>query len=148
MTKGNSLQRILVPVDGSETAVRAVDYALHLARGSRGPVELHLLTVQPPIVSGGVRMFFKHEEIEAYYQDSGQEALRAAREQLDKAGQAYVQHVRVGPIGETIVAYANEKHCDHIVMGSRGLGAISGMVLGSAATKVIHLADVPVTLVK
>lgn len=148
MTKGNGLQRILVPVDGSETAVRAVDYALRLVRGAREPVELHLLTVQPPIVSGGVRMFFKHEEIEAYYQDSGQTALRAARARLDQAGQAYVQQVRVGPIGETIAAYAQEQRCDHIVMGTRGLGAVSGMVLGSVATKVIHLADAPVTLVK
>jgi len=148
MTKGNSMQRILVPVDGSETAVRAVDYALRLARGSREPVELHLLNVQPPIVSGGVRMFFKHEEIEAYYQDSGQDALRAARERLDQAGQGYVQHVSVGPLGETIVAYAKEQRCDHIVMGTRGLGAMSGMVLGSVASKVIYLAEVPVTLVK
>jgi nucleotide-binding universal stress UspA family protein len=148
MTKERNMQRILVPVDGSETAVRAVDCALRLARCAREPVELHLLTVQPPIVSGGVRMFFKHEDIEAYYQDSGQEALRAVRERLDQAGQAYVQQVRVGPIGETIADYAKELGCDQIVMGSRGLGAVSGMVLGSVATKVIHLTDVPVTLVK
>jgi nucleotide-binding universal stress UspA family protein len=93
-------------------------------------------------------MFFKHEDIEAYYQDSGQEALRSARERLDQAGQGNVQHVSVGPVGETIAAYAKEKHCSHIVMGTRGLGAVSGMVLGSVATKVIHLTDVPVTLVK
>ena len=148
MKKENGMQRILVPVDGSETALRAVDCALRLAHCSRGPVELHLLNVQPPIVSGGVRMFFKHDELEAYHQDSGQEALRAARERLDQAGQGYVQHVSVGPLGETIVAYAKEQRCDHIVMGTRGLGAMSGMVLGSVASKVIYLAEVPVTLVK
>jgi len=148
MTKANSMQRILVPVDGSEMAVRAVDCALRLARCSNDSVELHLLNVQSPIVSGGVRMFFKREDIEAYYQDCGQEALRAARERLDQAGQSYVQKVRVGPLGETIADYAKEQRCDHIVMGSRGLGSVSGMVLGSVATKVIHLAEVPVTLVK
>ena len=148
MTKERNMQRILVPVDGSETAVRAVDYALRLARGAREPVELHLLNVQLPIVSGGVRMFFKHEDIEAYYQDCGQDALRAARARLDQVGQAYVSHVRVGPIGETIAAYVQEQHCDHVVMGTRGLSAISGMVLGSIAAKVIHLTDAPVTLVK
>ena len=93
-------------------------------------------------------MFIKHEEIEAYHQDSGQDALRTAREQLDPAGQAYTQLVRVGPIGETIAAYAKEQGCDHIIMGTRGLGAVTGMVLGSVATKVIHLANAPVTLVK
>ena len=140
--------KVLVPVDGSKDSDRAVAYAIGFVANSKAPVELHVLNVQPPIVSGGVRMFFKHDEIEAYYQDSGQEALRAARERLDQAGQAYVQHVRVGPLGETIAAYAKEQRCDHIVMGSRGLGAMSGMVLGSVATKVVHLADAPVTLVK
>lgn len=140
--------KILVPVDGSKDSDRAIAHAIGFVANSKAPVELHVLNVQLPIVSGGVRMFFKHEEIEAYYQDTGQEALRAAREQLDQAGQAYVQHVRVGPVGETIAAYAKEQRCDHIVMGSRGLGAITGMVLGSVATKVLHLVEVPVTLVK
>jgi nucleotide-binding universal stress UspA family protein len=140
--------KVLIPVDGSENSERAVAYAIGFVANSKAPVELHVLNVQLPIVSGGVRMFFKHEEIEAYYQDSGQEALRAARERLDRTGQGYVQHVRAGPVGETIAAYAKEQRCDHIVMGTRGLGAISGMVLGSVATKVIHLTDVPVTLVK
>jgi len=140
--------KVLVPVDGSKNSDRAIAYAIGFVANSKAPVELHVLNVQLPIVSGGVRMFFKHEEIEAYYQDSGQETLRAARERLDQAGQAYVQHVRVGPLGETIDAYAKEQRCDHIVMGTRGLSAISGMVLGSVATKVIHLTDVPVTLVK
>jgi nucleotide-binding universal stress UspA family protein len=140
--------KVLVPVDGSKDSDRAVAYAIGFVANSKAPVELHVLNVQPPIVSGGVRMFFKHEEIESYYQDSGQESLRTARELLDQAGQSYVQHVSAGQIGETIVAYAKEQRCDHIVMGTRGLGAISGMVLGSVATKVIHLTDVPMTLVK
>ncbi len=140
--------KVLVPVDGSKDSDRAVAYAIGFVANSKAPVELHLLNIQTPIVSGGVRMFFKHEDIESYYQDSGQESLRSAREQLDKAGQAYVQHISAGPAGETIVAYAKEQRCDHIVMGTRGLGAVSGMVLGSVASKVIYLAEVPVTLVK
>ncbi len=140
--------KVLVPVDGSKNSDRAVAYAIGFVANSKAPIELHVLNVQLPIASGGVRMFFKHEEIEAYHQDSGQEALRAARERLDQAGQGYVQHVSIGPIGETIAAYAKEQRCDHIVMGTRGLSAISGMVLGSVATKVLHLTDVPVTLVK
>jgi len=140
--------KVLVPVDGSKNSERAVAHAIDFAANSKAPVELHLLNVQLPIVSGGVRMFFKHEDIEAYYQDNGQEALRTARERLDQSGQGYVQHVSAGPIGETIAAYATKQHCNHIIMGTRGLGAISGIVLGSVATKVIHLTDVPVTLVK
>ena len=148
MNKASNGQCLLVPVDGSEAALRVVEFSLRMIRGSREPATLHLLNVQPPIVSGGVRMFFKQEEIEAYYQDSGQAALRVARERLDQDGVTYVPRVSIGPIGETIAAYAKEQRCSHIIMGSRGLGAVSGMVLGSVATKVIHLTDVPVTLVK
>ena len=148
MTKASNGQCLLVPVDGSEAALRVVEFALRMCRSSREPVTLHLLNVQPPIASGGVRMFFKHEEIDAYYHDNGEAALRAARERLDQDGVTYVPHVSIGPIGETITAYAKEQRCDHIIMGSRGLGAVSGMVLGSVATKVIHLTEVPVTLVK
>lgn len=140
--------KVLVPVDGSKNSDRAVTHAIGFIANSKAPVELHLLNVQLPIVSGGVRMFIKHEDIEAYHQDSGQDALRTAREQLDQAGQAYAHLVRVGPIGETIAAYAKNQSCDLIIMGTRGLGAVTGMVLGSVATKVIHLADAPVTLVK
>jgi nucleotide-binding universal stress UspA family protein len=43
---------------------------------------------------------------------------------------------------------AREKSIDHIVMGARGLGSIQGLLLGSVATKVIHLAEVPITLIK
>jgi nucleotide-binding universal stress UspA family protein len=47
-----------------------------------------------------------------------------------------------------IAQYAKEKGCDQIVMGTRGLGTVQGLLLGSVATKVIHLANVPVMLVK
>jgi nucleotide-binding universal stress UspA family protein len=44
--------------------------------------------------------------------------------------------------------YAEDKQCEQIVMGTRGLGTVSNLVLGSVATKAIHLAKVPVLLVK
>ncbi|HEX9811647.1 MAG TPA: universal stress protein [Burkholderiales bacterium] len=44
--------------------------------------------------------------------------------------------------------YAREKRCDQIYIGTRGLGPITGMLLGSVTTKVLHLSDVPVLLVK
>jgi nucleotide-binding universal stress UspA family protein len=47
-----------------------------------------------------------------------------------------------------IAQVAREEDIQHIVMGTRGLGSIQGLLLGSVATKVIHLADVPITLIK
>lgn len=49
---------------------------------------------------------------------------------------------------EVLAALADELGCDHIVMGTRGLGAISGIVLGSVTRKVLHLTRIPVTCIK
>ena len=54
----------------------------------------------------------------------------------------------IGPVAETIARTALGQNCDGIVMGTRGLGAAAGALLGSVASQVVHLADVPVTLVK
>jgi nucleotide-binding universal stress UspA family protein len=58
-----------------------------------------------------------------------------------------VVHAEVGDIAATIVRLAAKQHCDMIYMGTRGMGAVSGLVMGSTATKVLHLASVPVVLV-
>jgi nucleotide-binding universal stress UspA family protein len=58
------------------------------------------------------------------------------------------EHVEIGHPEEIINHYANSYHCDLIVMGTRGLGAASSLLLGSVANKTVHLTDLPVMLVK
>lgn len=139
---------LLVPVDGSDNSSRAVAHALAVAAGSQQPVELHLLNVQLPIASGDVKMFVSQSAIDAYYRDEGEKALAPARRQLDAAGVRYVHHIGVGPVAETVVSYAREKRCDQIIMGTRGMSALGGLLMGSVTTRVVHLSPVPVTLVK
>lgn len=140
--------KLLVPVDGSESSIRCIETLLRKIGWYRDPVEVHLLNVQPPIVSGNVTMFIKHEQLEEYYRDEGLKALAEARRRLDAAKVPYVFHIGVGEPAETIAEYARDKGCDQIFMGTRGMGRVAGMFLGSVATKVIHLAEVPVLLVK
>ncbi len=138
---------ILVPVDGSTFSDDAVRHIINMAHsGARN--EIHLLSVQIPVASGHVKMFVSQEQINSYYHEEGTKALASARALLDAEKIAYDHHIGVGHVAETIVAYAKEKRCDQIIMGTRGAGAISNFVIGSVATKVIHLADMPVTLVK
>ncbi|MNO08855.1 Universal stress protein family protein [compost metagenome] len=59
----------------------------------------------------------------------------------------YQAELRVGNVADTIKAYAAEQHCDHIVMGSRGLGAAGSLLLGSVAMKVLHTIHIPVVLI-
>jgi nucleotide-binding universal stress UspA family protein len=135
--------KILVPVDGSPHADRAVAHVLELARSGTA-VDLHLLTVQIPIDSGHARMFVRQDELDAYHREEGLAALANARQLLDQAGVAYSHHIAVGHVADTIVRYAREKGFDKIVMGSHGLGAL----LGSVAQDVLKHSTVPVTLVK
>ncbi len=75
-------------------------------------------------------------------------ATRSASALLDDARLPYTTSARVGAPADAILKFAKLRCCDQIVMGTRGLGAVAGLVLGSVAMKVVQLADIPVTLVK
>ena len=139
--------KILIPVDGSESANRAVNHVIALEKQSPG-LGIHLLNVQIPVRSGHVKMFIGEQQLNDYYRDEGNVALQTARDKLSAAGVNYKHFIGVGHLAETIVQYAKEQQIDQIVMGSRGMSALSDFVLGSIATRVIHLASVPVTLIK
>lgn len=139
--------KLLVPVDGSAGSDRAVDYTVRLA-GRGEQVEAHLLHVQRPIMAGEISSLVSKAMIDAMRREQSDEILRGARERLDRAGLPCVVHIDRGDTAQTIARVAREAGCEGIVMGTRGMGAIGNLVLGSVATKVIHLASVPVTLVK
>jgi nucleotide-binding universal stress UspA family protein len=88
------------------------------------------------------------EAIESQLRFRSRELTEGAREILDHAGIAHQSHFKLGDAAEAIAEAARSHGCDAIVMGTRGLGAITGWVLGSVARKVLHLTDLPVTLVK
>ena len=141
------MKTILVPVDGSDNFLRAIKMAIDSFKAN-GSATMHLVTVQLPIASGNVKSFFSPEAIRGYYEDEGRAALLPAKALLDQAGVPYTEEILVGQIGPTIADYAKKHQCDHIFMGTRGLGSISSVVLGSVTTKVLSLVDIPVTLIK
>jgi nucleotide-binding universal stress UspA family protein len=137
---------ILVPVDGSPASLRAVDFAIKMARGSQG-TSLVLLNVQnmSAMAIAGAAMGGDLEETASQASAS---ALGEAVEKSKAAGAVFKSLVRTGQAAETIAQVAREEDIQHIVMGTRGLGSIQGLLMGSVATKVIHLAEVPITLIK
>lgn len=142
------MPKLLVAVDGSENSDRAVDYVIQHASWYRDPVYVHLLNVQLPLVGVNVKLFISEESIKSYYQDEGTAALKKTRTALEAAGISYTHHIGVGDPGSVTVEFAHAHGCDHIVIGTRGLGGVSGMIMGSVATKVVHLSPLPVILVK
>ncbi|MCB5363077.1 universal stress protein [Pusillimonas sp. CC-YST705] len=141
------MNRILVPIDGSASSANALATSLVWAKGMAG-VQLHVLTVQQPIASGNVKRFISADTLNQYYEEEALKVLEPVREQLAGSGIDVQFQWRVGSIADTIVDYAKEADCEHIVMGTRGMGGFSNLLLGSIATKVLSLTHVPVTLVK
>ena len=137
--------RVLVPVDGSVAALRAVQHVADLA--ARGlAVEIHLLNVQAP-VRGTAAMLLSAEALDEYHRDEGMATLAEAVQALGVAGLVAHQHVAVGAPGAMVLGFAQRLAVRLIVMGTRGYGGgLAGAVMGSVASDVVTRAAVPVTL--
>ncbi len=140
------MYRILAAIDGSEHADRAIAHLVRLA-ASGATIEVLLLNVQPEIVDWQTHGLAT-ESMLAHRNQLGAQASESARKGLDAAGIPFRLRIELGDPARTIAGVAAEERCDGIVMGTRGAGAIPGLILGSVASKVVHLAVVPVTLVK
>lgn len=139
--------KLLIPVDGSENSNRAVQQAIRLAKtGAVAGVDL--LHVQPPLLYVELLMGPQQKVIDQWTNKQGRAATVTASSLLAEGGTAFELYVESGEVADTIVAHVTLYSCDLIVMGTRGVGAIGNLVLGSVATKVINLAQIPVILVK
>ena len=139
--------RLLVPVDGSAASERAVGHALRLAEG-RADTFIVLLNVQNRETLGLSDINASDEDDNQIAASQSAKVLENAISLCRNAGVHFDTHAAFGPISQTIIRTAHDVHADQIVMGTRGLGRLRSLVLGSVATGVVHQADIPVTLVK
>ena len=144
------MRKLLVPVDGSGSAMRALACALTFGNVLQEG-EIHLLNVRMPIMdfdmAAGGSPSLADQTSEAHLA-AGARLLDTAIALLDRANVRHLEAVRMGEPASCIADYARDNHCDAIVMGTRGLGPVAGLVMGSVAMKVVHLVEIPVTLVK
>jgi len=140
--------KILIPVDGSASAQRAVDHVIKYIPSLKDAPQLLLLNVQWNVAKGNVKLFINHETINDYYREQGNAALQSACAALDAAGLTYQYHISVGTPADAIAQYAREQGADQIVMGRQGQGGVKSLLLGSVVKKVLQLAECPVLLVK
>ncbi|MCX7165429.1 MAG: YjbE family putative metal transport protein [Rhodocyclales bacterium] len=143
-----SMHKLLLPVDGSDASLRAVERLLAMRGWYKDPLEIRLLNVQH-VLHKDVAQFISPEDMKGYYHDEGLKELAAARERLDRAGVAYQHHVVIGDLAaETIAHFAREHGIGQILMCTHGRSAVVDLVLGSVAKGVLQHTDVPVTLVR
>ena len=142
------MRKIVVPFDRSQYALRALEHAIALVR-DLGQGEVHVVHVHESAVDyGRATAYQSAETIEKGLDKASAEILKPADELLSKAGIAHRTAILTGSPAEKIAHYVDESGGTEIVMGSRGAGAVGNLLLGSVATKVIHHAHVPVTVVK
>jgi nucleotide-binding universal stress UspA family protein len=144
----DDMLKVLLPVDGSESATRATQNLIETMGWYREPPTVDLLAVHLPVPHlPNMGVVISHEMIERYYNEECEAMLAPSRKALDAAGVKYKVHRRIGAIAESIVEQASQSGSNMICMGTRGMTALSNMVLGSVATRVLHLAHVPVVLI-
>ncbi len=148
------IKKILVATDDSESARRAVTYAVDLAATLKATLAaVHVVNIPAVVerqsVASGVSPTHLMEPVEDYLKQSA-EALMADLEAVcGRRGVPFEGIVRSGhPVSE-IVKAAGATRADLIILGSHGRSALGSVLLGSVALGVIHQeAGAPVTIVR
>jgi nucleotide-binding universal stress UspA family protein len=142
--------KILVPVDGSPASIRAVKLAIDHVKAMPAEASLILVNVQNFSTLGlpeGTEIM-PSAWVQQKEERAASEALKEAVTACREAGISCVTRAERGGVAATIDRVAREEHVQHIFMGTSGLGGVRGLLLGSVATQLLHLVDVPTTLVK
>ena len=139
----NTFNNILVAYDGSDHSRKALDLAVKVAQCSHGQLKVLYVFDQVPIVLGD-------DETARFIEralNKGREKLAEATLHLRDTGINFSTDTVEGPAAEAILRVARLEGCDLIVMGSRGLGMVQGLLLGSVSYRVLHHAQIPVLVV-
>ena len=140
------IKKILVPLDGSDSAKRALQYAVELARLCRGEVGLlHMVDLNQHI--SAFEQVSTGGYVPAELKESGYALLAEAMHEVPSDVPAKTI-VRVGAPPMGIVEVCREGGYDMIIMGNRGLGTIQQLFLGSVSQYVLHHAPCPVTIMR
>ena len=135
---------IIVAMDGSEQSLLALEHARAIAE--RFSSKLILVHAFPH--TSDLRDSIEYNNLVALRTKGGQAIIETARKQLGRTSIEVDEDLLEGPAAEAILSAAATRKSDLIVMGSRGMGSLKGMVFGSVSTKVAHYAPCPVMVVR
>lgn len=136
-------QNILVPIDGSESSDHAVEYAVNLAQIYQAKLNfLYVANINQLAINAALS-----DAILAAVKNAGQTILDRAAE-LVPDGIECESVQETGMPAVSILEFVRDRNIDMIVMGSRGLGIVEGVLLGSVSQYVMERAKCPVMIVK
>ena len=136
-------KNILLAFDGSDCSGKALVYAGNLAE-QYGAV-LWLVHIFPH--TSDMLGYEDYEKLFARRKSAAQTVVDEALERLDQSKIEVHTELLEGPEAEAILKAAENLDADLIVMGTRGFGAVKGLLIGSVSRKVIHYASCPVMVV-
>ena len=137
-------KNILLAVDGSEHAIRAAHFAAELAVCHKA--SLRLVAAYDPVPPYLGEPNFQII-LDAQLREAERNVANTMKILGDLSEEASTEILQ-GPPAEAILEAAKAHNCDLIVMGSRGLGKFTGLLLGSQSQKVVQHAECPVLIVK
>jgi nucleotide-binding universal stress UspA family protein len=138
------MKNILIATDGSEPAHQALEVAIDLA--TQTGAALHVLSVRPPTPVGRAGAGAPILEVEHF--DGPEHIAETAAAHAREAGLEVTPHAAHGDVVDCIAGAATSLGADLLVVGSRGLGSLSGAVLGSVSHALVRQSPVPVTIVR
>lgn len=140
--------KILLAVDGSKYSRKAARHlATHLGWFREAP-EVHVRNVRPPIPYPGAAASVGKKAIDDYQREEAEAALAVASKELAAARIAYTTSYGVGEVATDIRNFVKKNGIDLVVVGSHGHGALANVALGSVATKLLAVLNVPVLVVR
>lgn len=139
--------KILIPVDGSELSLDAVQHGLHLV-GQGLQAEFVLANVQEPASLYEMVVVRDPQVLQGVSAGAGAHLLEPAEALCKAAGVACELEVASGDPAHTLMDIVERYGCDAVIMGARGKGALRDALLGSVSQEMIHACSVPVTVVK
>ncbi|WP_145326490.1 universal stress protein [Paenibacillus xylanexedens] len=139
------MKRILVAVDGSDHAHKALEQALILAENMKQPASLLIVHVNPSISINEPALGV---DLEARIAEEGQHIIEPVTSLLSGRDVTYETQLIAGDPVNEICRVARERDCGMIVMGTAGKGMLAEMIVGSVSHGVLKHAECPVLTVK
>ena len=137
-----NIKKILVPMDGSKNSMRGLDEAIYLAR------QCHAIITGLYVVPTSNSTDSQISHLEKYLLNNASKFMLKAKTRAAQNGILFDNVIIHGDEGPKIISYANDKSYDIIVIGSRGMGSMKEIFLGSTSNYVLHKSKIPVLIVK
>jgi nucleotide-binding universal stress UspA family protein len=137
------IKNILVALDGSKNSIRALSNAIQLAKQTDASIT-GIFVIQSFPTEMGLMRTIVGKALSKHYK----RFMPIAKAMCTKKGVEFLDVVENGEEGRTIVSFAHKNNFDLIVIGSRGMGKVGKLFLGSTSNYVVHSSKIPVMIVK